>query len=65
VPIGHVQLTLFGARRGYLANTRSLCQHQPAVTVAFGAQNGKTLTRKVPIKTACGAKQQRPRPHPH
>jgi hypothetical protein len=65
VPIGHFQLTLFGARRGYLANTRSLCQHQPAVTVAFGAQNGKTLTRKVPIKTACGAKQQRPRPHPH
>jgi hypothetical protein len=61
VPIGHFRLTLFGAKRGYLTNTRSLCQHSPAVTVEYSAQNDKTLTQKVPVKTPCAAKHKRPK----
>jgi hypothetical protein len=65
VPIGHFRLTLFGSKQGYLSNTRSLCRHSPAVTVEYSAQNGKALTKRVPIKTACGAKQKRPKRHRH
>ncbi len=55
VPIGHFQLTLFGKSQGYLANTRNLCGKSAASIVQFTAQNGKTLRRDEPIKTACGA----------
>ena len=59
------QLTLFGAKRGYLANTRSLCQHAPSSKVEYTGQNGKTLTQKVPIKIACAGKPKRPTRHRH
>jgi hypothetical protein len=65
VPIGHFQLTLFGAKQGYLANTRSLCVHPPVTTVEYEAQNGMTLTRRVAMKTACGANHKRPKRHNH
>ncbi len=55
-PIGHFRLTLFGGKQGYLQNTRSLCAGAAVSTIAFAAQNGKTLTRQVKAKTACGAK---------
>jgi hypothetical protein len=64
-PIGHFQLTIFGSKRGYLANTRNLCRHVQATTVEYTAQNGKALTRKVAIKTACGGGQKRPKRHRH
>ena len=63
VPIGHFRLTLFGAKRGYLANTRSLCQHSPVTVVEYAAQNGRTLTQKVPITATCGGKQKRHKRH--
>src|SRR6202040_4445470 len=56
VPIGHFALTLFGAKQGYLANTQSLCAAPILTSVEYQAQNGKALTQKVPIKTACGTK---------
>jgi hypothetical protein len=63
VPVGHFSLTLFGAKQGYLANTRSLCTH-PVTGVQYTAQNGKTLTQRVAMKTACGgAKTKRHRRH--
>ena len=31
-PIGHFHLTLFGGKRGYLANTRDLCRHRVLTT---------------------------------
>lgn len=55
-PIGHFRLTLFGAKQGYLINTRSLCSAPAVTTVEYTAQNGKTLTQQVKAKTACGAK---------
>jgi hypothetical protein len=65
VPIGHFQLTLLGAKQGYLVNTRSLCQHAPLTTVHYSSQNGKTLTEMVPIKTACAGKPKRTKRHRH
>ena len=64
VPIGHFQLTLFGGKHGYLANTRDLCQGAARTTVQYTAQNGKELTQKAPIKAAC-AKAKRPKRHQH
>jgi hypothetical protein len=64
VPIGHFQLTLYGAKQGYLANTRSLCGGA-TTQVQYSAQNGKTLTQRVAIKTACGATHKRPKRHRH
>ena len=56
VPIGHFQLTLFGGKRGYLANTRSLCAHTPVATVEFKGQNGKKAVQRVALKASCGSK---------
>ena len=55
-PIGHFSLTVFGGKRGYLANTRNLCTHVPITTVAFTGQNGKSTTQRVKTSIACGAK---------
>jgi hypothetical protein len=64
VPIGHFRLTLYGAKHGYLRNTRTLCAHPASATVQYTAQNGKTLTQRAPLKTAC-AKARRPKRHRH
>jgi hypothetical protein len=53
-PIGHFRLTLFGAKQGYLTNTRNLCSSSAITTVQYSAQNGKKLTQQVKAKTACG-----------
>ncbi len=64
-PIGHFRFTLFGGSKGYLSNTQSLCNAPIVSTIEFNAQNGKTLTRQVKAKTACGAKRaKRAKPHP-
>jgi hypothetical protein len=52
-PIGHFRLDLFGGKKGYIVNTRSLCKAPPVVAVKFVGQNGKNVTRKVKTKTAC------------
>jgi hypothetical protein len=63
VPIGHFQLTLFGAKQGYLSNTRNLCRHAVVASIEYRAQNGRRLTQKVAAKTACAAKAKRPKRH--
>jgi hypothetical protein len=65
VPIGHFQLTLLGAKQGYLVNTRSLCQGAAVTKVQYTAQNGKTLTQNVRTKTACGAAGKKHKRHRH
>ena len=45
-PIGHFSFTLFGGKRGYLANTRNLCAHARSSTVGFIGQNGATRDLK-------------------
>jgi hypothetical protein len=54
-PIGHFRLTLLGGKHGYLTNTRGLCSAPAVTTVEYTAQNGKSLTRRVRAKTACGS----------
>jgi hypothetical protein len=63
VPVGHFQLTLFGQKQGYLANTRGLCQGAAVTKVEYTAQNSKTLAQKIPMKAACGATHKRPKRH--
>ncbi|MBS1885805.1 MAG: hypothetical protein JSU06_01310 [Actinobacteria bacterium] len=55
-PIGHFRLTLYGGKRGYLTNTRSLCASAAVTTVEYVAQSGKKLTQRVTTQTACKAK---------
>ncbi|MBA3865547.1 MAG: hypothetical protein H0X42_04245 [Solirubrobacterales bacterium] len=62
-PIGHFRLTLFGAKQGYLVNTRSLCAAPAVSTVEYTAQSGKTLTQKVKAKTACATKAKKSKRH--
>jgi hypothetical protein len=52
-PVGAFELTLYGGKRGYISNTRSLCAKPPVTTVQYTAQSGKRLTQKVKAKTAC------------
>jgi hypothetical protein len=56
-PIGKFSLTLFGGKKGYLVNTRSLCAAPTVSAVEYVAQNGKKLTQKVRTKAACGGKK--------
>jgi hypothetical protein len=58
-PIGHFRLTLFGAKQGYLVNTRDLCAAPAVTTVEYTAQNNKKLTQKVAAKTACSKRARR------
>jgi hypothetical protein len=52
-PIGHFRLTLYGSKRGYITNTRSLCGAAATTTVEYRAQSGKKLAQKVKVKTPC------------
>ena len=60
-PIGHFSLTLFGGKRGYLINTRSLCAARPVATIAYTAQNGMRAQQKVKAKTVCRSARKRAR----
>ena len=53
-PIGYFRLDLFGGKKGYLVNTRSLCKGDPMIKVDYNGQNGKDATQNVKTKTACG-----------
>jgi hypothetical protein len=55
-PIGHFRLNLFGGKKGYLVNTRSLCASATKVNVKFVGQNGKRMSQTVKTKTACKSK---------
>ncbi len=52
-PIGDFRLTVFGGKKGYLINTRSLCAKKVVSTVEYVAQNGKKLTQHIKAKAAC------------
>lgn len=60
-PIGHFRLIVYGGKTGYLVNTRSLCKRPEFSIVRFTGQNGRKLTRKVRIKTACGKRHKKAR----
>ena len=62
-PIGHFSLTVFGGKTGYLINTRDICKNTPVVKVEYTAQNGKTRTQNVRVKTACKGSRKRPARH--
>jgi hypothetical protein len=53
-PIGHFALTVFGGKKGYLVNTRSLCSRVPITQISYTGQNGKTRSEAIKAKVACG-----------
>ncbi len=64
VPIGHFHLSLFGGKKGYFTNTRSLCAAPVVSTVEMTAQNGKTTKQNLRMTTACGNRRaKRAAPH--
>ena len=54
-PVGHFRLTLFGGKKGYLANTQNLCASNITTEVQYAAQNGRSRSQNVKVKTACNA----------
>jgi hypothetical protein len=62
-PIGHFRLTVFGGKTGYLVNTRDICTHVPVTKIAYTAQNGKTRTEKVKVRSSCGKRKARAKRH--
>lgn len=62
-PIGHFHLVIYGGKRGYLANTRSLCKKPPVVAISYIAQNGKTRSESVRVKTPCRSSARHKRHH--
>lgn len=59
-PVGKFRLTLFGGKRGYLINTRSLCAAPVVSTIEFFGQNGRKRIQKAKAKTGCGKKAAKP-----
>jgi hypothetical protein len=53
-PIGHFRMTVFGGKRGYLVNTRDICEKVPIAVVSYLGQNGATRSQKLPVRAACG-----------
>jgi hypothetical protein len=62
-PIGHFRLKLFGGKKGYLVNTRSLCASPSKTLVEYVAQSGRKLKQRVKTKTACGKGRKSKRAH--
>jgi hypothetical protein len=58
-PIGHFRLTLYGGKKGYVTNTRSLCAGAAMTRVEYRAQNGRKSTQRVRTKAACPKKKKR------
>jgi hypothetical protein len=58
-PIGKFKLNLLGGKRGYLINTRNICQAPPRVKIAYEAQNGKDRTQNVKVASTCGKKKKK------
>jgi hypothetical protein len=56
-PIGDFRLTVFGGKKGYLINTRSLCAQPVVSTVEYVAQSGKVLTQKIKAHAAACKKR--------
>ena len=57
-PIGHFRLNLLGGKKGYLANTRSLCTKGPGrIVIRYNGQNGKRHTQRVKPKVPCGKRK--------
>jgi hypothetical protein len=64
VPVSKFVLALLGGKKGLLINSETLCRATKKVTVKMTGQNGKRLTRKPTLRTACGkTKRRRHRAH--
>jgi hypothetical protein len=56
VPIQSFSLTIPGGRRGLLEASTDLCKGPVRALVALGAQNGKKVGKRLPLKVGCHRK---------
>jgi hypothetical protein len=56
VPLGTVTLDLQGGAKGLIQNSESLCGARQKAALSMRGQNGKSVSRKVPLQAACGKK---------
>ena len=57
-PVSKFVLTMRGARRGLIVNSRNLCVAPSRATVELTGQNGKEHNFKPVVKTGCGSAPQ-------
>jgi hypothetical protein len=55
-PVTSFKLTMQGGKKGLLVNSTDLCGGSRRATALFKAQNGKSLTLRPALKSACGKK---------
>jgi hypothetical protein len=58
-PVSRFVLEMQGGRKGLLVNSENLCAGVHDVTANFRAQNGKQVTLKSPLRSACGGHHRR------
>jgi hypothetical protein len=63
VPVSSVTLDLAGGPKGLIQNSRTLCDTPKRAALSMTGQNGKTLTKSVPLQAACGSKSKSPKRH--
>jgi hypothetical protein len=58
-PVGHFRLTLLGGKKGYLTNTKDLCNGAGAgsIAVEYRAQSGKRTEQNIRPQTPCADKR--------
>jgi hypothetical protein len=58
-PVSEFTLTMKGGTKGLLINSTDLCKGAHRATALFKAQNGKSITLRPALKSACGAGRRR------
>jgi hypothetical protein len=58
-PVTEFTLTMQGGKKGLLINSTDLCERAHRATALFRAQNGKSVTLRPALKSACGKKARR------
>ena len=56
-PVQKFELTLKGGPKySLLENSENICAKKQSAAIKFTAQNGKTVTGRIPIDNGCGSK---------
>jgi uncharacterized repeat protein (TIGR01451 family) len=63
VPVVTFTLTMQGGKKGLLVNSTDLCAKTNRATARFTAQNGRAITLRPPVQSACGKKAHKTHRH--
>jgi hypothetical protein len=62
-PVTSADFTFFGAKKGLLVNSISVCKGKHRVTVELDGHNGKTHDYRTPLKAKCGKRGKKNKRH--